>query len=581
MIARLYRIALVAFPRRHRDAYAAEMIDAFERELARRRAAGSIAALAFAVAALANLVATGLVERRRRHVVRAGHFFSALDFTLAWRMLLRYPGLSTISVFGMSVGIAVAAGAFALFSMLMDPRLPLPEGDRVVSLLNVDASTSSNEMRVVRDYETWRGLTSVEHLGIARTVSRNLLVEGRSSEPVTAVEMTASAFRVARVEALRGRYLLPADEAPGAAGVMVIGFDEWVRRFDADPNIVGRSLRLGGDTYTIVGVMPDGFAFPLNNSFWIPWRLDPRAYQPRTGPFAGIFGRLAPGATLESAQAELTELGRRAAAESPSTHEHLRPRLLPYVFAYTDMGDPDNYLAMRAIQFALVLLLAIVCVNVAILVYARTATRQGEIAVRGALGASRFRIVAQLFVEALTLAGVAAAIGLFIVMIAMPQLEAGFLGIVGGRLPFWMQFRLKADGVIYVVGLTLLAAAIVGVLPAIKATGKNVHTRSPGAVAGQRLADADGTPVDAADRRPSRPDRRADAGGDVLHVGRTAAAHAAIPDLRAGNSYPRRWRWTDRPRRRVRPATRRSRRDTASRTASLTNVCAPRLRRST
>ena len=86
---------------------------------------------------------------------------------------------------------------------------------------------------------------------------------------------------------------------------------------------------------------------------------------------------------------------------------------MPYVFAYTDMGDPDNYLAMRAIQFALLLLLVIICVNVAILVYARTATRRGEIAVRGALGASRFRIVAQLFVEALTLAGVAAAIGLF------------------------------------------------------------------------------------------------------------------------------------------------------------------------
>ena len=476
MIARLYRIALVAFPRRHRDLYAAEMIDTFERELARRRSTGAGAALAFAAAAFANLVAAGTIERRRRYVVRFGYLFSALDFTLAWRMLLRHPGLSIVSVFGMAVGIAVAAAAFALISMLMDPRLPLPDGDRVVSMLNVDASTSSNEMRLVRDFERWRGLTSVEHIGVARTVSRNLLVEGRSSESVTAVEMSASAFRVARVDALRGRYLLPEDEAPGAAGAMVIGYDEWVRRFNGDPDIVGRSLRLGGDTYEIVGVMPDGFGFPLNNSFWIPWRLDPLAYPPRTGPFAGIFGRLAPGATIESAQAELSELGRRAAAESPSTHEHLRPRVLPYAFAYTDMGDPDNFLAMRAIQLALLLLLVIVCVNVAILVYARTATRRGEIAVRGALGASRFRIIAQLFVEALTLAGVAATSGLFVVLIAMPQLEAAFLSVTGGRLPFWMQFRLKGDGVIYVVGLTLLAAAIVGVLPALKATGKNVHT---------------------------------------------------------------------------------------------------------
>ena len=375
--------------------------------------------------------------------------------------------------------------------------------------------------------------------------------------------MSASAFRVARVEALRGRYLLPEDEAPGATGAMVIGFDEWVRRFDGDPDIVGRSVRLGGETYEIVGVMPDGFGFPMNHSFWIPWRLDPLAYQPRTGPIVGVFGRLAPGATLETAQAELTELGRRAAADSPATHEHLRPRVhAATCYAYTDMGDPDNFLAMRAIQFALVLLLIIVCVNVAILVYARTATRQGEIAVRGALGASRLRIVAQLFVEALTLAGVAAAIGLFAVLIAMPQLEAAFLAIVGGRLPFWMEFRLKADGVIYVVGADAARRR-----HRRRAAGAQGHReeraqRPPGAVARQRLADADGTAVDAVDRRAGRADGGADAGGDVLHVGRPAAAHRRCgicePRVRLGHAA----RWIDRPRRRRRAATRRSRPDT-------------------
>ena len=205
------------------------------------------------------------------------HAFSSLDFILAWRVLLRYPGLSLVGVFGMAVGIAVATGAFALISMLIDPRLPLAEGDRIVSLLNVDASTTNSEMKMIRDYDRWRGLAAIEDLSISRTVSRNLLIEGRSSEPVTAFEISASAFRVARVEALRGRVLLPEDEAPGATAAMVIGFDEWVTRFDADPNIIGRAVRLGGDTYEIVGVMPDGFTFPVNHSVWIPWRLEPLA----------------------------------------------------------------------------------------------------------------------------------------------------------------------------------------------------------------------------------------------------------------------------------------------------------------
>jgi hypothetical protein len=153
------------------------------------------------------------------------------------------------------------------------------------------------------------------------------------------------------------------------ARFVVAACDEWVRRFEADPNILGRYVQLGAATHQIVGVMPEGFGFPTNDTFWIPWRVDAARDQPRQGPRVGVFGRLADGATLASAQAELTEIGRRAAAESPSTHQHLRPRVMPYVYAFTDMGEPGNFLAMRAIELALVMLLIVVSVNVAILVF--------------------------------------------------------------------------------------------------------------------------------------------------------------------------------------------------------------------
>ena len=104
---------------------------------------------------------------------------------------------------------------------------------------------------------------------------------------------------------MRGRTLLPEDDRPGAPEVIVIGHDEWLQRFHADPDVVGRSVRLGSTTHTIVGVMPEGFGLPLNHSFWIPWRLDASQFAPRTGPAVNIFARLASGATLESAQAEI------------------------------------------------------------------------------------------------------------------------------------------------------------------------------------------------------------------------------------------------------------------------------------
>ncbi len=486
-MTRLYQLALRAFPRRHRDLYGVEMIDAFDRELTAR--AGR-ARLSFGFAACLNAIGTGLVERQRQRRIRKGPAFSALDFTLAWRMLLRYPGLSLVSVLGMSVGITIAAGAFTIVSMVMGTKLPLPEGDRLVSLVNWDASTNDRELRLLYDLEAWRDAKSVEDFSVSRNVQRNLIVGSRPPEVVMVAEISASAFRAARVGADRGRTLLPEDERAGAPAAIVIGHDEWVRRFGADPGIVGQSVALGPTAYTIVGVMPEGFGFPAYHSFWIPWRLDAAAYAPRSGPNINVFGRLAPGATLESAEAELTVISRRLAAASPATHEHLRPQVIAYAHAFSEIDDPEDALALYGMEMAIVLLLVLICVNVAILVYARTATRQGEIAVRAALGASRRRIVAQLFVEALMLAGVSAAIGIGLTAVALRYIESAMHTMVG-RWPFWFSLQLQPGTVIYVVGLTLFAAAIVGVAPALKATGRHVHTRlrtlSPGSGARMQM----------------------------------------------------------------------------------------------
>jgi predicted permease len=482
---RIYVLALRAFPRSHRGAYAAEMIDTFERELAARmRGRGRSAGVVFVVAASLNIVSAGLGERLRRvGGVTAATGFSWLDVILAWGVLVRYPGLTVVGVFGMTVGIAIATGAFTIVSALLDPVLPLPEPDRIVALVNRDAATNNREQRVMLDFAAWRELASVEEIAASHNVSRNLIAAGGQPETVAVAEITAAAFQIARVSPLMGRYLLPEDERPGAPGAIVIGHDVWVRRFSSDPDIVGRAIQLGATTYAIVGVMPPGFAFPINHSFWVPWRMNPLEYQPRSGPLMSVFGRLAPGATLESAQSELAAMGQRMAAASPATHQHLRPNVLPFTYGFSGLDDPDNALALHAIQLAIVMLLIVVCVNVAILVYARTATRQGEIAVRSALGASRRRIVAQLFVEALVMAAVAAGIGLGLLSFAFTQLDAALVTLAG-RLPFWITFRLSTDDVVYAVVLTVFASIIVGVVPALKATGRGVQTRLQGLSAG-------------------------------------------------------------------------------------------------
>jgi putative ABC transport system permease protein len=186
----------------------------------------------------------------------------------------------------------------------------------------------------------------------------------------------------------------------------------WQRRFGGDPDVVGRDVRLGNGQSRVVGVMPEGFAFPVSHSAWVPFRVNAPGYGRREGPSIYVFGRLAPGVTFEQAQAELSTLGRRASADFPDTHEHLRPRVIPYAQLFWELTPAFMYGMKYAINLFFVMLLALVSANVALLMFARAATREGEIVVRNALGASRGRIIMQLFAEALVLVGAATVAGL-------------------------------------------------------------------------------------------------------------------------------------------------------------------------
>jgi putative ABC transport system permease protein len=242
----------------------------------------------------------------------------SLDLKLGARMLAKYPGLAVVGGLGMALATAIGAGAYAVFNVYFNPELPLHEGERVVAIINWDPRLRRDDKRVLHDFVTWRReLRSIVDPGAFRTVRRNLITASGQGEPVVVAEMTASGFRVARVPPLIGRTLLDADERPGAPPVVVIGHDVWESRFGRDPGVVGQAIRLGRVTYTIVGVMPASFGFPISHSYWVPLRAEPAAHEPGTGPEVDVFGRLAPGATRDQARAELTVIGRRLAGERP------------------------------------------------------------------------------------------------------------------------------------------------------------------------------------------------------------------------------------------------------------------------
>src|SRR5688572_19017652 len=208
--------------------------------------------------------------------------FSWLDIKLGFRLLRKFPGLTLLGGFALAFAIAIGAGAFDILKQLIDPTLPLAEPARIVTLRNMDQSIQEiyspeaheyDHALVLRDFLAWRELSAVQDLGMYRTVQHNLAIGTNNPEPVGIAEITASAFRVTQVQPMIGRFLLESDHAADTPRVIVIGHDIWRSRFGSDPNVVGRVVRVGREPATIVGVMPEGYAFPLAHAVWTPLQL--------------------------------------------------------------------------------------------------------------------------------------------------------------------------------------------------------------------------------------------------------------------------------------------------------------------
>jgi predicted permease len=411
----------------------------------------------------------------------------SLDFRLGLRMMAKYPGLTLVGVLGIAVAVAIGVIAFTAVETVTSTALPLDEGDRVVAIQNVDLRDNREGRRThLHDLHVWReALDGVEDLGAYRTIDRNFVSPDIPPLTVRVAEITASGFRLARVAPVRGRYLLDEDERDGAPRVLVLGYSLWQQRLGGRADVIGSVVYLGDVAHTVIGVMPEGFAFPVNNQVWVPLRLNPLAYQRGDAPPVEVFGRLAPGATLADARLQLRTIGDRLSSTYPQSHEQIRPRIVPYTRAFLDGAGTPRLLHLG--QLLVSLLLVVIGTNVAVLVYARAASREGELALRTALGASRRRIVAQLFAEALVLSAAASVVGVVVARSVFRVLEPLVRNSADEQIPYWMHLELSPPVILYVAGLTILAAVIIGVIPGLKATRHRISETLSGLSGGYAM----------------------------------------------------------------------------------------------
>ncbi|MEP6834382.1 MAG: ABC transporter permease [Gemmatimonas sp.] len=402
---------------------------------------------------------------------------SWIDVKLGFRMLVKHPVLSFASVFALAVGIPVGLAPAHLAKAVNAP-LPGDAHNRVRAIRYWDPATVGVASTRVEDFDVWsRSLSGFASLAAFRTATLNVSAGSERAEPVASAQLTGAAFDILGTLPQMGRTLNAADVALGAPDVAVIGHRLWTSRFNSDPQIIGRSVRIGGRLTTVVGVMPDAFRFPSVEQLWIPLRRTFTIGREYGAPVQ-IIGRLSDGVSANRAQAELRNIAmpKTGDAAEEERQARLRAEVVPFGLLYMGLpiGGLEALPEFYLLQLLMLALLLVACGNVAMLVFARTATRLREIAIRTALGASRSRIISQIFAETFIASALAAVLGVFTVDYMVRHVNlASIAGL--SAMPYWLTLDVTGGTIVQAVVLATVCATVAGVVPAIRITGRAVN----------------------------------------------------------------------------------------------------------
>lgn len=482
---RLYRLLLAVYPARFRRRYRAELEAAFAAERLESRHAGLAGAFRFWAHILVDLAMTAT----RQRVAQARSTFAKvprlpsqpkrtqMDTTLqdvryALRSFARRPGFTAVALVSLALGIGGASLIYGLVDGFVLRPFPYPEPDRLVavgvSFPKVSSEVSYVEVLSPAEYGDIRSAKSLVRTAAFDLGNRNVS-GGETPERVFTALLLDDLFPVIGMQPVLGRGFTREELAPNGPRVAIISHRLWQTRFGSDGSILTRAIRIGGDTATVVGVMPPGLLL-IGTDLWLPWGSD-TAQIPRNRRQFSVLARLAPGASLSEVNAELAGIAGRVEQNEKAAfreYEGWRLAATPWAAALFQDIRPAAFLLLGAV--GLVLLIA--CANLTNLLLARSTTRARELAVRLALGAARWRLVRHLLTESVLLALCGGALGVLIAYVGLKG--------AGALIPSQFQMLDLRAGVnsrvlLWSLALALAVGVVVGVLPALQATRTDPH----------------------------------------------------------------------------------------------------------
>jgi putative ABC transport system permease protein len=394
------------------------------------------------------------------------------DLRYGIRSLLKRPGFSAIAIITLALGIGANSAISSAINALLLKPLPIPNQDRVVAIWDKNPSRGVDHNEVAfANYLDWRAQNhSFDQLALERWWSINL-TGSDMPERIQGFLVSSNFFDTVGVKPVQGRNFLPDENESGKDRVAIIAHSLWQRRFGSDPAIVNKTITTNGYARTVIGVLPEGFNYPKGAEIYAPIPISPELAKSRGNHSYNVIGRLKDGVTLQSAQADIDTITARLATQYPDTNVGLGATVYPIVADTTRIYSTAMWIMMAAVGFVLL----IACANVANLTLARAGARQKEIALRAALGASRWRIVRQLLVECLIIALLGGAAGIVVAYWGIDLLRAANPGDAAKYADGWKNFGLNYQVLAFTFGLSLLSGFIFGLAPAWQVSKPNVN----------------------------------------------------------------------------------------------------------
>ena len=392
------------------------------------------------------------------------------DLRYAVRMLFRTPTLSIVSILTIGLGIGLVTFTFSIVYGAVLRDIPVRDADRFVAISATWPERDIDRMSMpMADFVAFRDQSSsFEGLAAGYDGTVNIAHDEGPPERFEGAFVTANGLEILGVPPVLGRTFQPGEDEPGAEGTVVLGYDVWRNSFAADEAVIGDSIRVNGESMTIIGVMPAGFRFPFDQEIWVAyrgaWEGEPR----RSGSFFETWGHLSEGVALEGALQEVEMIADRLATEFPDTNEVISARVAPYQELYM---PPEITSVLWLMLGATVGVMLIACANVTNLLLARAALRSRDVAIRTALGANRFRVIRQLLAEAMVLGALGGVAGFVLAYVSTDLFNVAVADI---QKPYWIDMRTDVPALLFTVGTTLLAAMVAGTIPALRASRGNI-----------------------------------------------------------------------------------------------------------